>query len=353
MTSEGRYLRQGLRRHFLLGADRRLSGKAGGAVLQPLGVLEPRHLVLQQANGVALGDDLVFDIGDVVSLGAGGGLERVDRQGEGEEDDHRRQVHHPKAAHPAKEDAGDGHAAAAQAGAAVRTAARSLAERARGLAASSASPGPFGPLNSSSKLGAAPFAAGGACRETPGVLPERSARKALTMRSSSEWKVTTASRPPAFSTRSAASKPASSSSSSAFTAIRSAWNTFVAGCVLAPRRPPRTFSTNSARSKVRVKGCSARRRLMAAAMRRPWVSSPNSLKMRASSAGAASLTRSAAVGPSAPMRMFNGPSRMKEKPRSASSSCMEETPRSKAPPSAAPSPSSAAIVENLSSSIRN
>ena len=46
-----------------------------------------------------------------------------------------------------------------------------------------------------------------------------------------------------------------------------------------PRRPPKAFSTTSARSRVRVKGCSARRRRMAVATRPDWRSSPYSLKM--------------------------------------------------------------------------
>ena len=48
-------------------------------------------------------------------------------------------------------------------------------------------------------------------------LPERSARKRFTMRSSSEWKLTTASRPPGFKMRSAAASARSSSPSSPFT----------------------------------------------------------------------------------------------------------------------------------------
>jgi hypothetical protein len=84
-------------------------------------------------------------------------------------------------------------------GAVVRTAARSFDERARGLTASSASPGAMALLAISWKLDGAPAATGGRWREPPGVRPARSARKFLTMRSSSEWKVTTARRPPGFS----------------------------------------------------------------------------------------------------------------------------------------------------------
>src|SRR5262249_22265483 len=97
----------------------------------------------------------------------------------------------------------DGASALACAGASVRSAARSLAERARGLAAISLSPGITGLRVSRRKLGTACFTSG-RCREPPLVLA-RSAKKFLTMRSSSEWNDTTANRPPGFSTRSAAS----------------------------------------------------------------------------------------------------------------------------------------------------
>ena len=65
-----------------------------------------------------------------------------------------------------------------------------------------------------------PISTGGACRDPEGVFPARTARKVFTILSSSEWKVTTQSRPPTFKARSAASSPASSSLSSSFTAIR-------------------------------------------------------------------------------------------------------------------------------------
>jgi hypothetical protein len=82
----------------------------------------------------------------------------------------------------------------------VRTAARSFDERARGLTASSASLGAMALLAISWKLAGAPAGACGRWREPPGVRPARSARNVLTMRSSSEWKVTTARRPPGFRT---------------------------------------------------------------------------------------------------------------------------------------------------------
>ena len=57
-------------------------------------------------------------------------------------------------------------------------------------------------------------------------------------------------------------------------------------------------------------------------------SSPNSRKIRVSSSTEAVATMSAALRPLLPMRMSSGPSRRNENPRSASSSCIEETPRS-------------------------
>ena len=65
--------------------------------------------------------------------------------------------------------------------------------------------------------------------------------------------------------------------------------------------------------------------------------SPDSVK---TAAGKVPLTMSAALGPSRSMRMSSGPSCRNEKPRSAWSSCMEETPISSVPPSTASTPRS-------------
>ena len=81
------------------------------------------------------------------------------------------------------------------AGASVRSAARSFAERARGFRAASASLAATGPFVTATKLGAA-ASPRGRWRERPGARPVRTARNCFTIRSSSEWKVTTASRPP-------------------------------------------------------------------------------------------------------------------------------------------------------------
>ncbi len=91
---------------------------------------------------------------------------------------------------------------------AARIAQRSLADLARGLAAISASDGSTPWRSFSSKAGAGPSAASGRYREVFGRLPERLCRKRFTIRSSSEWKVTTASRPPGLRMRSAAAAPA-------------------------------------------------------------------------------------------------------------------------------------------------
>ena len=55
--------------------------------------------------------------------------------------------------------------------------------------------------------------------------------------------------------------------------------------------------------------------------------------MAASSRSPAQATTSAAVGPCRPMRISSGPSSRNEKPRAASSSCIDETPRSNTTPS--------------------
>ena len=62
------------------------------------------------------------------------------------------------------------------------------------------------------------------------------AKKRLTVRSSSEWNEMTASRPPGRRIRDAAARPRSRFAISPFTAMRSAWNTLVAGSIDRRRR---------------------------------------------------------------------------------------------------------------------
>ena len=123
-------------------------------------------------------------------------------------------------------------------GAPVRTPKRSLAERERGLASASASLGSIGWPRGTSNVGWASAGSPGKRREAARPRPERLAKNCLTMRSSSEWKVTTARRPPGLRSRSAAARPRTSSPSSSLTAMRRAWKARVAGWVslAAPRR---------------------------------------------------------------------------------------------------------------------
>ena len=78
---------------------------------------------------------------------------------------------------------------------------------------------------------------------------------------------------------------------------------------------------------------------MARAMGRAKGSSPYSRRMRVSSRTSARSSSSASVSPSPDIRMSSGPGREKEKPRSATSSCGEETPRSTSAPSTRSMPS--------------
>ncbi len=77
--------------------------------------------------------------------------------------------------------------------------------------------------------------------------------------------------------------------------------------------------------------------MILAAMRRAAGSSPKLRKIPSSCSALALFTMSAAlVAPSGFIRMSSAPSRMKLKPREAVSSCHEETPRSRKPPSIGP-----------------
>src|SRR6516165_813589 len=201
-----------------------------GQALQAQGCVQPCPLCAQHGDGVALFAD--FLVQPQYALGAGGRL-HLDAVDVGSSEHQRadyEQVDDPHDQPPliATESRGQaGKAALACAAAAVRSAARSFADRARGLSAISCSLGASGRLVRMRKLGATCLTSG-KCRDPPLALP-RSARKFLTIRSSSEWNETTASRPPGLSTRSAASSARCSSSSSSLTRIRSAWKVRVAG----------------------------------------------------------------------------------------------------------------------------
>ena len=93
------------------------------------------------------------------------------------------------------------------------------------------------------------------------------------MRSSSEWKETATSRPPAFKMRSAAESAAASSPSSSLTKMRKAWNVRVAGW-MSPGGERTTEATISASAAVVAIGAFARAFTMARATPREWRSSP-------------------------------------------------------------------------------
>src|SRR3989454_4056629 len=112
----------------------------------------------------------------------------------------------------------------------------------------------------------------------------RSRMKRLTSRSSSEWKLITASLPPGRSMEKAEGSAASSDPSSSLTAMRKAWNTRFAGCP-SPNLAGAGMAVLivSTRSLVRSKGCSFRRRTIAFAIWRAYRSSPERLKIGARS----------------------------------------------------------------------
>src|ERR1700744_2733925 len=189
--------------------------------LQPQRRVKLGPLRVQGGDGIALLANFGMKLHH--ALGANGGLhlDAIDiGRGEHQGADHE-EVDEPHGQPPPITLASVGHAGhsgAACVGASVRSAARSLAERARGLADISASSGVTGRLVKIVKLGAA-FAVSGRCRDPPPALP-RSPKKFLTMRSSREWNDTTTSRPPGFNTRSASESARCSSSSSWLTKIR-------------------------------------------------------------------------------------------------------------------------------------
>src|SRR5690606_5391608 len=108
------------------------------------------------------------------------------------------------------------------------SATRSTALRARGLAATSAASAfPPPPI---ARSGGTTSAAPGR-RRLPAGAPAWRAMTRLTVRSSSEWKLITARRPPGLGAARAASSPVSRSASSRLTWMRIAWNERVAGWI--------------------------------------------------------------------------------------------------------------------------
>ncbi len=119
--------------------------------------------------------------------------------------------------------------------------------------------------------------------------------------------------------------------------MRIAWKVRVAGC-LPGSRVGTAAETIAASCPVRSIGSTARAATIARAMRFANRSSPRVRRTVAMSRSLARASHCAAPCPaSLSMRMSSGPSCMKLKPRLASSSCGEETPRSISTPSSPPS----------------
>src|SRR4051794_26351883 len=203
---------------------------------QPLeagGILQRAPFRTQRGDGVALALNIAAHLGD--ALGAQGRfeLDLVDIGGGRHQQCQHTEIEEAHGQPPLTMSVSAGSRGSSvlrsawRGGAALRSPARSLAERARGFPAISASSGAIGRLVSRRKVGTT-ASMSGTCRDTP-MAWLRSARNVLTIRSSSEWKVTTTSRPELFRMRSAAASAPTSSASSSLTKIRSAWNVRVAG----------------------------------------------------------------------------------------------------------------------------
>ena len=119
--------------------------------------------------------------------------------------------------------------------------------------------------------------------------------------------------------------------------MRNAWNVSVDGSISCGR-PFFTLRMIPARRAVVSIGSSPRASTIALAILLAIGSSPYWRMIRVSSYSSSVLTRSAALAPSDPMRMSRGPSKRNENPRDASSSCIDETPRSASRPLAAVTP---------------
>src|SRR5690606_20884806 len=235
------------------------------------------------------------------------------------------------------------HCARSDAHAALLSATRMIALRARGLAAVSAALGCTArPMRRS--LGRACMGMSGKPAYT-GSSCECFWMKRFTIASSKEWKLMTHSRPRGASASRAASSAAASCVSSWFTWMRIAWNVRVAGC-LPGSRVGTERAVSSASCAVRSIGCTRRSATMARAIRLAKRSSPYSRITRSISRSVACARNCAAVGPpeASSIRMSSGPSCAKLKPRAGSSSCGEDTPRSSNTPSIPPAtPNCAAI----------
>src|SRR5579871_3143556 len=273
----------------------------------------------QRGNGITFAADFATQLSDAFDLQCRVEFDLVDPhrgndQGSDDYDVEETHAQRPLMTSPSDGSRGRRSSMAPAWGAAsVRCAARSLAERARGLQAISSASATIGRLVSTLKLGCGRTTSG-RCRDPPPTRL-RSLRKVLTMRSSSEWNETTTSRPLDLSRRSAAPSAAAISPSSSLMKIRSAWNVRVAGW-MSPGLLRTTRATMSASARVERIGASLRVRTMARATARACRSSPSMAMIEARSRSDTWATRSAALGPALSMRMSSGPSKRKENPRS-------------------------------------
>src|SRR5215218_3716581 len=198
-----------------------------GCFLKTVGTIEILPFGLQHRDGLALALQLGFQLRHLLGI-----IERVvlDRIGIACRCDESRDldnVEQPDHRRPPRFSAVCGNSASmvmalkgSCGGVSVRAPARSFAERARGLRAISWSLGHTGPLVIASKVGSG-AAAVGRWREPVAARPVRAAKNCFTMRSSSEWNVTTTRRPAGFRMPSAACNARTSSPSSSLTAMRS------------------------------------------------------------------------------------------------------------------------------------
>ena len=176
----------------LAGGGRLQSEMARGELGQPVGLGEIGPFGAQHVDRLAVLRDLVIERGELFLQPEHFLLDQIEaaRRGDGQaEPEQTCGAHHD--------------------GAPVRSAARSRAERARGLAAISASLGRIAPrLRAGGRSARASRARADGGRRAARA-PERARRNSFTSRSSSEWKATTARRPPAASSASAAASPRS------------------------------------------------------------------------------------------------------------------------------------------------
>src|SRR5579885_1589422 len=190
----------------------------GGQPLDAIGRREHAPFGLQCRDLLALLIDLVVQPRDLLRFISGAVFDVIDHDRRRDQSAYCDQIEaaqHRQRSRRGSREVSVASGSSLRADASVRSAARSLAERARGFCSDSSSEGASGFLVSSLNVADFAFAAG-AWRETEGAL-ERAARNSFTSRSSSEWKETTTSFPPGARMRSAASSAAESSNNSSFT----------------------------------------------------------------------------------------------------------------------------------------